>query len=163
ARNGHGLRSASPYRMAIRLVHRPKRMTAPRPVGSRSRMTEENPNHPLTEKTAKAAREALKDGPSPPKPTVADAAGPGDPPVLECSAVVQRYPNPKGGHQVVLNEVSFVVPQHDFISVVGPSGCGKSTLLRLILGSEQPHSGRVAAAGQSIEHPDRRRGIVFQK
>src|SRR6185295_29686 len=59
--------------------------------------------------------------------------------------------------------VSFVVPKHDFLSVVGPSGCGKSTLLRLILGSESPHRGEVSAGGESIVHPDRRRGIVFQK
>jgi NitT/TauT family transport system ATP-binding protein len=84
-------------------------------------------------------------------------------PILEVARVKQRYPTPGGGHQVVLNDVSFTASSHDFISVVGPSGCGKSTLLRLILGSEVPWEGSVMAGGREILHPDRSRGIVFQK
>jgi NitT/TauT family transport system ATP-binding protein len=83
--------------------------------------------------------------------------------VLECKQLWQRYPKAKGGHQVVLNGVNLCVPEHDFLTVVGPSGCGKSTLLRLILGSERPWRGRVRAGGNVVEHPDRRRGIVFQR
>src|SRR5262249_40160988 len=83
--------------------------------------------------------------------------------VLECTNVKQRYPSPKGGYQVVLNDIDVYVPKHDFLSVVGPSGCGKSTLLRLVLGSESPWEGSVKADGDTITHPDRRRGIVFQK
>ncbi|MBI4701847.1 MAG: ATP-binding cassette domain-containing protein [Deltaproteobacteria bacterium] len=51
----------------------------------------------------------------------------------------------------------------DFVSVVGPSGCCKSTLLRLILGSETPWQGTVEAGGRLVQHPDRNRGIVFQR
>ena len=84
-------------------------------------------------------------------------------PVLEFEATYQRYPRPTGGHQVVLNHIDLTVPEHEFISVVGPSGCGKSTLLRLALGSEGPWKGTVRANGEEVRHPDRSRGIVFQK
>src|SRR5215510_2665668 len=106
------------------------------------------------EKSAAAARAALKDAggtsapiAESPEAPAADRqeAGTKAAPVLDCRNVEQRYPSPKGGHQTVLNDVSFVVPEHEFISVVGPSGCGKSTLLRLILGSETPHRGTVSA------------------
>ena len=83
--------------------------------------------------------------------------------VLDGTHVRQRYPRPKGGHQLVLNDISFRVPEPDFVSVVGPSGCGKSTLLRLILGSESPYQGTVRVRGKIVGHPDRNRGIVFQR
>lgn len=84
-------------------------------------------------------------------------------PLLECSHVFQRYPSPKGGYQTVLNDIDLLVPKHDFITVVGPSGCGKSTLLRLVLGSEAPFKGQLTVRGRPVDHPDRDRGIVFQK
>ncbi|MCA9628036.1 MAG: ATP-binding cassette domain-containing protein, partial [Myxococcales bacterium] len=85
-----------------------------------------------------------------------------EPLTLDVSSVWQRYPS-KAGHQVVLSDVSLKVPEPQFLTVVGPSGCGKSTLLRLILGSESPWKGAVHAAGREVVHPDRNRGIVFQK
>ncbi|MCU0693251.1 MAG: ABC transporter ATP-binding protein [Polyangiaceae bacterium] len=84
-------------------------------------------------------------------------------PLLHCAHVYQRYPSPKGGFQVVLNDVNLLIPKHDFVSVVGPSGCGKSTLLRLVLGSEMPWKGELKARAKRIDHPDRDRGIVFQR
>ena len=134
------------------------------------------------EKSAAAARAAAKNAPpraiattsdrpsTPPPPAAtepakaaAPAAGAAGPSVLECRGVKQRYPSPKGGYQIVLNDIDLHVPTHDFVSVVGPSGCGKSTLLRLVLGSESPWEGSVRANGEIVTHPDRRRGIVFQK
>jgi NitT/TauT family transport system ATP-binding protein len=137
------------------------------------------------EKAAKAAREAARhaaerrkielatekqaEGPSTVPAVAAVAAVAADPasdpaaPLLECSHLYQRYPSPKGGYQTVLNDIDLLVPRHDFITVVGPSGCGKSTLLRLVLGSEAPFKGKLAVRGRPIDHPDRDRGIVFQK
>jgi NitT/TauT family transport system ATP-binding protein len=121
------------------------------------------------EKSASAAKAALKAGvkaapraalTAAPDPRVAAAPAA---PIIEVTKVKQRYPKPTGGYQVVLNDLSFAAPVHDFISVVGPSGCGKSTLLRLILGAETPWEGAVTANGREIVHPDRSRGIVFQK
>ncbi len=131
------------------------------------------------EKAARAAREAARLAAEKRKierateassevPAASDAARPStamapSTPLLECSRVYQRYPSPKGGFQVVLDDINLVVPKHDFITVVGPSGCGKSTLLRLVLGSELPWKGQLAVRGKPIDHPDRDRGIVFQK
>ncbi len=92
-----------------------------------------------------------------------DGAASNPDPALDCAHVLQRYPRAGGGHQLVLNDVSFRVPEPEFISVVGPSGCGKSTLLRLILGSESPYRGTLRVRGEVVDHPDRNRGIVFQR
>jgi NitT/TauT family transport system ATP-binding protein len=116
------------------------------------------------EKSATAAKAALKTA-ARAAPQAAPEAGPAAPaaPVIEVAGVKQRYPKAGGGHQLVLDDVSFTSSSHDFISVVGPSGCGKSTLLRLILGAETPWEGSVKSLGREIVHPDRSRGIVFQK
>lgn len=47
------------------------------------------------------------------------------------------------GLVVALDDASFEVSGHTFVSVVGPSGCGKSTLLNLLSGIETPTSGTV--------------------
>ncbi len=126
-----------------------------------------------TDKAAAAAAKAAKT--RKPRPIVVSTEGPDSEPepaakgqtggasCLEVKDVWQRYPSPKGGHQIVLNDINLSVPKPEFISVVGPSGCGKSTLLRLILGSEPPWKGTVHAGGDLVVHPDRNRGIVFQR
>jgi NitT/TauT family transport system ATP-binding protein len=83
-------------------------------------------------------------------------------PILECSSVAQRY-RVRGGHQVVFENLDLTIGHHQFVSLVGASGSGKSTLLRLVLGSERPWKGRLCSSGEPITHPDRTRGIVFQK
>ena len=39
-----------------------------------------------------------------------------------------------------LNDVSLVIQENEFFTLLGPSGCGKTTLLRLIAGFEHPTS-----------------------
>jgi NitT/TauT family transport system ATP-binding protein len=60
---------------------------------------------------------------------------------------------------VALEDASFEVSGHEFVSVVGPSGCGKSTLLNILSGIETPTAGKV-----EITEGDRkaRLGYVFQ-
>jgi len=67
------------------------------------------------------------------------------------------------GSKMVLNDIDLAVTQGEFCTVVGPSGCGKSTLLRLILGQEQPTSGRMLMQGKPIGFPGPDRGIVYQR
>jgi zinc transport system ATP-binding protein len=43
----------------------------------------------------------------------------------------------------VLREVDLAVDQGEFVAIAGPNGGGKTTLLRLVLGLEEPDSGRV--------------------
>ena len=47
------------------------------------------------------------------------------------------------GAHVVLRKFSTRFPGGQCTCIMGPSGCGKTTLLRLILGLEQPDSGRI--------------------
>lgn len=67
------------------------------------------------------------------------------------------------GDKMVLDDIDLAVRKGELCTVVGPSGCGKSTLLRLILGMEQPTSGRMLIDGQPVGFPDPARGIVFQR
>ena len=60
---------------------------------------------------------------------------------------------------VALENASFDVSGHEFVSVVGPSGCGKSTLLNILSGIETPTSG-VAEITEGDR--DARLGYVFQ-
>ncbi|GHO49127.1 ribosomal protection-like ABC-F family protein [Ktedonospora formicarum] len=50
------------------------------------------------------------------------------------------------GASIVLHDVSFVLNASDRIGVVGPNGVGKSTLLRILMGQEEPESGKVSLA-----------------
>jgi ABC-type Mn2+/Zn2+ transport system ATPase subunit len=47
------------------------------------------------------------------------------------------------GRQTVLDDISLVVAEHDFVGIVGPSGSGKTTLLRTLLGVMHPVAGTV--------------------
>jgi zinc transport system ATP-binding protein len=48
-----------------------------------------------------------------------------------------------GNGPLVLCDVSFAVEQGEFVAIAGPNGGGKTTLVRLVLGLEEPTSGRV--------------------
>ncbi len=76
----------------------------------------------------------------------------------------------------VLKGVSFCVQPRDVLVMIGRSGSGKSTLLRCLNFMEEPSSGRITIAGQSIilrpgMHPNRQQalamrlsmGMVFQE
>lgn len=71
---------------------------------------------------------------------------------------------------VALREVSFEVPDGQFLAIIGLSGSGKSTLLRCINRLVEPSSGRVlwngedvtAATQEDLRLIRRRIGMVFQ-
>jgi len=79
--------------------------------------------------------------------------------VLE--GVTKRYP---GGVEAV-SDVSLVVDDGEFVTLVGPSGCGKTTTLRTIAGFETPTNGFVGINENRMNTvpPDKRDiGMVFQ-
>lgn len=47
----------------------------------------------------------------------------------------------------VLQGISLIIRDGEFVAVVGPSGCGKTTLLHLLAGYDQPTSGRIDRTG----------------
>ncbi|HEX2781347.1 MAG TPA: metal ABC transporter ATP-binding protein [Gemmatimonadaceae bacterium] len=61
------------------------------------------------------------------------------------------------GRRVVLSDLTFDIPQGDFLGLVGPNGAGKTTILRAILGSLAPLQGTVTTA------PGLRFGYVPQR
>lgn len=47
------------------------------------------------------------------------------------------------GRRVVLSDLTFQIPDGDFLGLVGPNGAGKTTILRAILGTLDPSAGAV--------------------
>ncbi|HXL04886.1 MAG TPA: ABC transporter ATP-binding protein [Bacillota bacterium] len=62
----------------------------------------------------------------------------------------------------VLEDVSLLVREHDFIGVIGPNGGGKTTLIKVILGLVRPSRGKVTVLGTSPQKGRRFVGYVPQ-
>jgi zinc transport system ATP-binding protein len=55
------------------------------------------------------------------------------------------------GHgQLVLQDVDLQVQQGEFVAIAGPNGGGKTTLVRIVVGLEQPTTGRVERLARKI-------------
>ena len=60
--------------------------------------------------------------------------------------------NKKFKSKTVLEDISFDIMRGEFLSLLGPSGCGKTTILRMLIGIEQPTSGKLIKDGVDITH-----------
>ncbi len=72
---------------------------------------------------------------------------------------------------MILNDMTFVVPNQSLFAINGPSGSGKSTLLNILTGIDRPSSGRVVFGGEELSARSENKlarwrgrhvGIVFQ-
>ena len=68
---------------------------------------------------------------------------------------------------LILNDLSLDIKEGEYVAIVGQTGCGKSTLIRVLLGFEEPLSGRVTVDGHDVRDVDpsslrRRIGTVLQ-
>ena len=50
----------------------------------------------------------------------------------------------------VLPNISFEIPEGEFLGLMGPSGSGKTTLLNLIAGIDRPSNGKINVAGTDV-------------
>lgn len=62
-----------------------------------------------------------------------------------------------------LDDVSFSIPEGQFVAIVGASGSGKSTLLHLIGGVDRPTSGSVELNGENIYARSDEQLAVFRR
>lgn len=70
----------------------------------------------------------------------------------------------KGETQVrALDDISFSVPQGQFLAIVGPSGSGKSTLLHILGGVDTPTSGTVTIGGTDVGNLDETALAIFRR
>lgn len=67
------------------------------------------------------------------------------------------------GTKTVLHPLSLTVEAGEALGIVGESGAGKSTLARIIVGWEQPSSGRVCFEGRWISQLKKRQRQALKK
>jgi energy-dependent translational throttle protein EttA len=58
--------------------------------------------------------------------------------VIEAEGVSKAY-----GDNLLVDDMTFKLPPGGIVGVVGPNGAGKTTLFRMIIGQEQPDSGKI--------------------
>ncbi len=72
---------------------------------------------------------------------------------------------------VILDDITFSVPERGLFAINGPSGSGKSTLLNILTGIDRPTSGRILFGGEELRAKSENAlarwrgehvGIVFQ-
>lgn len=77
--------------------------------------------------------------------------------MIEVTNIVKSYDGLR-----VLDGVSLVISDGEFLSIVGPSGAGKTTLLQIIGSLESPDSGRVLYDGTDIVKMSEARLAAFR-
>jgi ATP-binding cassette ChvD family protein len=91
----------------------------------------------LAEEQAAEKREGPAEITIPPGPRLGDL-------VIEAKGVRKGY-----GDNLLMDDVSFLLPRGGLVGVIGPNGAGKTTLFRMILGQEKPDAGTLKI-GESV-------------
>lgn len=77
---------------------------------------------------------------------------------LTVQNLTKRY-----GDVTALDDVSFTIPDGEFVVLLGQSGSGKSTLLRCLNGLTSPTEGSVAIDGTEVNGPRNDVAMIFQQ
>jgi sulfate-transporting ATPase len=85
----------------------------------------------LAEEQAAEKRDEKREISVPPGPRLGDL-------VIEARGLRKGY-----GDQLLMDDVSFVLPRGGIVGVIGPNGAGKTTLFRMIVGEETPDGGEL--------------------
>ena len=67
----------------------------------------------------------------PPGPRLGDA-------VIDIENLTKSYDN-----RILIENLNLKIPKNAIVGIIGPNGVGKSTLFRMIMGEEQPDSGKI--------------------
>jgi ATP-binding cassette ChvD family protein len=91
----------------------------------------------LAQEQAAEKREGPAEITIPPGPRLGDL-------VIEAKGLRKGY-----GDNLLMDDVSFLLPRGGLVGVIGPNGAGKTTLFRMILGEEKPDAGTLKV-GESV-------------
>src|ERR1700754_1329755 len=80
--------------------------------------------------------------------------------MIEINRVSQVFQTSARQDHLALSDISLMIEERAFVSILGPSGCGKSTLLYIVGGFVQPTSGVAKMKGNAIKGPGPDRGPV---
>jgi ATP-binding cassette ChvD family protein len=91
----------------------------------------------LAEEQASEKRETAAEITIPPGPRLGDL-------VVEARSLSKGY-----GDNLLMEDVSFILPRGGLVGVIGANGAGKTTLFRLLVGQEKPDAGELRI-GESV-------------
>jgi ATP-binding cassette ChvD family protein len=79
--------------------------------------------------------------------------------VIEAEGVSKAY-----GDNLLVDDMTFKLPPGGIVGVIGPNGAGKTTLFRMIIGQEQPDSGKIRI-GETVAlgYVDQSRSLDLKK
>lgn len=72
--------------------------------------------------------------------------------MLELQNLSFQVSDDSDGQKEIIKNINLTFEDHTFIAITGPNGGGKSTLAKLIMGIEQPTSGKILFNGTDITH-----------
>ena len=70
--------------------------------------------------------------------------------MIRLDHVDKTYRTRRGDVVRAVEDISLVVGENEFVTLVGPSGCGKSTLLKLVAGLTEATGGAVSVRGRPV-------------